>query len=1617
MLDPSAEQQDPLYVQLESLAQSQVEPRKLAVFRSFLRRYYEMASPETLKLRTPAELFSTVAAHWELAATRPASEVLLQIRPPAPGARALACVETVLHDLPFLVDTVSMAVRAAGASIDWAVHPVLRIRRDANGVLQDVDGKSGDASEALESLIHIEFEPLAGAEAYAALEQNIRQSLAELRLVVEDYAEMRMRVRTTLEQLKRVPLGADAADFDEARAFLDWLDEHHYTFLGYSESEVGIAADGKPRLQVAAGGLGLLRDGSRFSAIDELIAPQEELDKYAASTRLMVVTKANVRSPIHHPEYMDVVAVKMFAEDGQVRSIRRLVGLFSSDVYNERPTYIPLIRRKVAYVLKRSRLPEESHSGKNLREILQGLPRDELFQSSEEELYQTCMGVRALRDRHQLRLFMRRDRYGRFYSNLVYLPRERYARELRDRIAAELMEICGGTAVEHNVEFLRGSLARIHLIVRTPAGTRINWSTAEVEARLIAATRSWRDKLRDVLAQQPAGVELAQRFAEAFPVSYTESVAPAEAATDLLYLSRLSETQALLPRLLVEGLEGNQVCATGLKLYSWKRPVALSDVLPPLENFGLRVARQEPTEVRPRTTSGETETLWIQEFEIRNSGACALPPETQKAYFESAFLKTWTGETENDGLNRLVLAAGLDGRQVTCVRLITKYLLQIGLPYSQAYMEQLLADHAQIARLLVRLFETRFDPRIEDKKRLNEELKLAPELDAALDKVASLDGDRVLRAFLSVVRAGLRTNYYQLGPNGERKSYVSLKLDPKKVPELPQPLPMFEVFVYAPEVEGIHLRGGKVARGGLRWSDRRQDFRTEVLGLMKAQQVKNTVIVPVGAKGGFVVKKPVDPSNRDAVLKQGIECYKTLLRGLLDITDNRVGDAVVAPPLVVRYDEDDPYLVVAADKGTATFSDIANGLSAEYDFWLGDAFASGGSVGYDHKKMGITAKGAWESVKRHFRELSKNIQEEEFSVVGIGDMSGDVFGNGMLLSRKTRLLAAFDHRHIFIDPNPDLEVSFKERERMFALPRSSWADYNTALISKGGGVYARSLKAIKLSEEARAALDIPAATLTPTELMKAILKSPVDLLWNGGIGTYVKSSVQSHQEVGDRANDAIRVNGKELRCRVIGEGGNLGCTQLGRIEYSMHGGPRTAAGAAGGKLNTDAIDNAGGVHSSDREVNIKIPLNQLMAEGRLTRAERDPLLASMTDDIARAVLRDNYVQSAAISLLEQNAAARLDEQANLIRMLEREGRLNRAVEFLPDDEVLKERRTQSRGLTRPEFAVLLAYSKMSLREALLSSEVPDDPFFILDLLGYFPPALVDRFRVELSRHRLKREIVSTVLGNAVANRMGVSFAHRVSEDIGVGLAEVIKAYATAHEIFEGDRYWLSVEALDNKVPAQLQYKLFEGAGGLMKHVTTWLINTGLSRQPVREIVERYDKPVAQVEALLPACLPPSYREDWDRVVANMEKQGVPADYARRLADTKALGSALDIAQLAEEARTSIEDATAVYFQLGERFQMLWLLTAIVNLKVQGKWQALARANLRDDCYRIHRRLAAGVLKHPGVTPEARIEHWIAANEAKVKFGLQRLKELQANPALDFMTLAVGVRELRKLRAL
>ncbi|HEV2272036.1 MAG TPA: NAD-glutamate dehydrogenase, partial [Steroidobacteraceae bacterium] len=1040
-------------------------------------------------------------------------------------------------------------------------------------------------------------------------------------------------------------------------------------------------------------------------------------------------------------------------------------------------------------------------------------------------------------------------------------------------------------------------------------------------------------------------------------------------------------------------------------------PVPISDLLPILENFGLRVIAERPYEL----AWPEGRTAWIQDFVLEHRDGLAIDIGRIEGRFREALTMTWNGDAENDGFNRLLLGAELTAREITVLRAYCRYLLQTGVPFSQAYMERTLAANPAIAAGLVRLFEARLDPagqtsasrRRPRKERPdgsgNSSEDIAAQIRASLDSVTSLDEDRILRAYLGLVQATLRTNFYRRDPNGEPLPYLSLKLDPAAIPELPLPRPKFEIFVYSPRVEGVHLRVGYVARGGIRWSDRREDFRTEVLGLMKAQNVKNTLIVPVGAKGGFVPKR-LPGGSREEVQTEVIACYRTFIRCLLDLTDNIVGGRLVPPPQVVRRDGDDAYLVVAADKGTATFSDIANSISAEYGFWLGDAFASGGSAGYDHKRLGITARGGWECVKRHFRELGIDIQKTDFTAIGVGDMSGDVFGNGMLLSRHIRLQAAFDHRHIFLDPNPDPAVSFAERQRLFDLPRSSWDDYERARISKGGGVFARSAKSITLSPEARTLLGLEAATHTPFEIMRAILRMPVDLLWNGGIGTYVKASRESNAEVGDRANDGLRINGRELKARVVGEGGNLGFTQRGRIEYAL----------AGGRLNTDFIDNSAGVNTSDVEVNLKILLNPIVQAGGLTFGERNRLLASMSGEVCTLVLRNNYLQSQAISTLELQARARMSESQHLIRSLERSGELNRALEFLPTDDELAERRKAGAGLTRPELAILLAYSKIWLNNHLLDSDVPEDPYLSTELERYFPAPVRRRFARAISRHRLRREIIATATTNSLINRMGPTFVPRAQEDTGAEPAQIARAYTAAREIFEMRTVWTRIEELDNRVPAKVQYAAAFETSRLLRHATYWLLARRRALK-VDAAVAEFRAGVHELESRIGQVLCGSWREQFEQVRAQHLEAGLPPDLAARVASLEAHNASLDIVELAGSQRIGVTEAARLYFEAGARTGLDWLRQQIDRLPVEGPWQATARTGLRDAALRLHRRLAERVLSRSrGGSAEERVAAWQESAGKELTHWQRTFADMRAAGAADFATLTVGVESLRKL---
>jgi glutamate dehydrogenase len=1135
-------------------------------------------------------------------------------------------------------------------------------------------------------------------------------------------------------------------------------------------------------------------------------------------------------------------------------------------------------------------------------------------------------------------------------------------------------------------------LARLHFLVHTPPGAAPKADIDQIEARLADATRTWSDDLAHALVEahgEEQGLALLRRWGEGFPAGYRADFPARAAVADLARMEGLAAGE--LASSLTHPMEAPDGMLR-LKLYQAGAPLPISDVLPLLEHLGVRVLDQRPYELQARDGT----VVWIHDFGLAPQVG-ELDAWEVKDIVQEAFLTTWRGEAESDGFNRLVLQAKITWREVAVLRAYCKYLRQAGTTFSQAYMEEALARNAHVARLLVDRFHARFDPDRhpdpEDRATL-----LTKSLETAIDAVESLDDDRILRRFAALVEATLRTNWFQVGLDGLPKRHLSFKLDPAQVADLPKPRPRYEIFVYSPWTEGVHLRGGKVARGGLRWSDRKEDFRTEILGLMKAQMVKNAVIVPVGAKGGFVVKRA--PEDRGEGVSEVAACYRIFMSGLLDLTDNIVGGEVVHPPRVVSHDGEDPYLVVAADKGTATFSDLANSVAGEYGFWLGDAFASGGSSGYDHKKMGITARGAWESARRHFYDLGIDLAEATVTAVGIGDMSGDVFGNGMLLSRHLKLVAAFDHRHVFIDPDPDPETSYVERKRLFELPRSSWADYDPALVSAGGGVFPRTAKSIHLSPEAQAVLGIESEVLPPDEVVRAILQAPVDLLWNGGIGTYVKAKAETHAEVGDKASEAVRIDATELRCRVVGEGGNLGFTQRGRIEFAL----------GGGSINTDAIDNSAGVDCSDHEVNIKILLDALVAEGELTGKQRDGLLAEMTDEVAQAVLADNIDQNVALATARAQGAPMADVHARLLRKLEQEGKCDRPLEFLPSDEVLAQRRSDGLGLTSPEFAVLLAYTKLDCYQQLLASDLPEDPWCRQVLSDYFPARLRDRFGEAMDGHRLRREIVATKVASSLVDRAGTSFLFRMVEETGATVPELARAQVATRRIFGLEDLFTELETLGPEVPAATQVAMLLTTRRLAERVARWLVRHRRPPLDVDAAVAEFAEGAVHLAELLPGVLPDHEQAALEEMAQRWIEAGVPPELARRVAALPWLEPALDLVEVGQPAGQPLPEAASVFFALGEVLELDWLRGHIEALPRDDRWQTLARAALRDDCQRERAALTAEVLAMDS------LDAWLQAHQSRVEHYLLVLEDVRQTGDYDLSTLSVAMREVRALAA-
>jgi glutamate dehydrogenase len=1590
---------------LAAEARKRVSPDQADSAEHFVRRYFAHVAPDDVIYTSFDTLLGGALSLWEYGIQRTPGTPKVRLFNPSQERNNWGLEHTVIEvindDMPFLVDSVSAEINRRDRKIHLLLHPIITARRDANGNRLEITDTLSVTSESVrESYMHIEVDQETEESELESIRASIENILREVRLAVVDWREMRERLKADVEELEAAALPMPSEEINEAKEFLRWLDNGNFIFLGHRRYTFDTDAEKQDYLRpVATSGLGILRD-IRDTSIARGDQPlSSEFSAYARRRDLIIITKANSRSLIHRAVPMDRIGIKRYDVNGNLIGEDRFLGLFTSAAYNRSVRDIPMLRLKATRTLDRAGLDPHSHNGKALVDILETFPRDEFFQVTDDELFEIARGVLLLQERQRVAVFTRTDVFHRFVVCYVFVPRDRYTAEFKERAKQVFEEQFNGRDTEIYDHVTTSALARGLFIVRTTPGQIPDVDIRRVEAIIGDVARTWSDRLLDTLCSnqgEEVGIDLHRRYKRAFPMAYAERFSADAALYDVGHVEHVLATDELVVDLYRHRTDEREFHC---KIIHAGDPVPLSEIMPRLENMGLKVLAEVPYEVWPH---GAAQPVRIRDFKLDAEGMQDdLSPI--KGKFQDAFIRVWTRQAENDGFNRLVLSAELEWHEVVILRAYAKYLRQVGVTLTEGYIQQTLAKHPQITRNIIALFRNYFDPAIGDAGlgRKGASLGIRSQIEDALERVTNPDEDRILRLYVSLIEATLRTNYFQRDEEGERKLYVSFKLDSQAVPELPLPRPMYEIFVYAPWMEGIHLRGGRVARGGIRWSDRREDFRFEILGLMKAQMVKNVVIVPMGSKGGFVVKNP--SAERAAFQQEGIESYKTLLRGMLDITDNLRGDEVLPPRDVVRRDKDDPYLVVAADKGTATFSDIANSISAEYGFWLGDAFASGGSAGYDHKGMGITARGGWEAVKRHFRELGLDTQSEDFTVVGVGDMSGDVFGNAMLLSPHIKLVAAFNHSHIFVDPNPDPAVSFAERRRMFD-NRLNWNGYNPELLSQGGAVFERSAKTLAVSDEVQALFELPKKLVAPAELMRAILLARADLLWLGGIGTYVKASWEDHAAARDRANDAIRVDGGELRVKVVGEGANLGFTQRGRIEYALNG----------GHINTDAIDNSAGVDTSDHEVNIKIALNDAIARGELSGIEeRNRVLAEMTDDVARLVLRDNYEQTQAISITSTIGEELLETQARFMRGLEKTGRLHRAIEGLPDDETITERHAQGLGLTRPEIAVLLAYAKLVLFEDLVKTDLPDDPQLANDLILYFPDELRGRFRPAIERHRLRREIIATVVTNAMINRVRPTFAWQMCDDTGRGYADIARAFIIMRDSFDLRSIWRDIEALDNKLPASVQLDMMIAVARLLERAILWLLHSGHERLDIAALTTEFRPRIEAIgdrlEEVLPSALLNRVKVRQEELMAD----GIPEPLAKRVASLAVMSSAMDIIRIAQsDAEHGVEDVARVYFGVGERFALDKLRTATQTVPAETPWQKNALTSLVDDLFNYQSTLASRVMTESnGGDP---VDAWLSKRPRVVERVDQTMHDFKAATQVDLAMLTVASRQLRTL---
>ncbi len=1549
---------------------------------------------------------------WDAAQIRKAGEKIIRVRPvPDKNTKRgheKTSILVATEDRSFVIDSIAAELTRNNLVIQSLLHTVLTVNRDKAGKLQSVgvhDRANTAPDVQNESWVYIEIQGILPESHARVLEKDLDNVIDDVFLATRDWMPMLVQLDNAIADIGAMPADIDGGMRDEYKAFLQYLHDNNFTLLGYREYRFDIKKDDVASRIVDGTSLGLLSDERRPVFVNQnLLALPQHLQKLRLEGPVVNVYKVNRRSTVHRRVPLDAITVKLYDKKGNITGEKMFIGLFTSVTYSRSVADVPMLRYKVRKVIDDANFAKTSHDYRALAHILEKYPRDELFQMPVDQIKEYALSILRLQERQRVALYTRVDPFRRYISCLVYVPRDRYETNLRLTLQRILENELHGICDSFYTTLDDSPLARVLFIIRTDQRAERVHDFAALEEQLVHASRTWAERLRSALMEdkdsERRAIELAVSYDNAFPTAYQENFSAVQAVADIDKI----ESAITLGRIAMDLYEDSGDLR--LKLYNPGGPAALSDILPILENMDLRVVNENPFSIRPREGA---QTVFIHDFLLAQRGANVLPNlHIVKPLFEEALSQVWYGSSENDTLNNLILKAGLSARDIVILRAYARYMFQGRYPYSPAYISLALTDHPNIAAALVSLFHARMDPR-QDAKSARHEADAAQRIEDGLAQVVSLDQDRILRAIRLLIEVTLRTNFYQRDENGMPKDRFSVKLDSQRIPDLPEPRPMVEIFVYSPRMEGIHLRGGRIARGGIRWSDRPEDYRTEILGLMQAQMVKNAVIVPEGAKGGFILKKPPTEGGREAFLKEGIACYQTLVRGMLDITDNMNGNDIIPPQNVVRHDGDDPYLVVAADKGTATFSDVANAISGEYGFWLGDAFASGGSQGYDHKEIGITARGAWESIKRHFRELGQDIQSEPFDVTGVGDMGGDVFGNGMLLSPVIRLVAAFNHQHIFIDPTPDTKKPFAERKRLFDAVKG-WGDYDTRLLSKGGRIYSRSEKKLELTPEIRARLDITEETCAPDTLIRAILKARTDLLYFGGIGTYIKGVNQSHADAGDKTNDNLRVDSNDIRARVLGEGANLGVTRRARVEMGLNG----------VKLNADFIDNSGGVDCSDHEVNIKILLNDLTGGDKpgLGMAERNKLLESMTDEVAALVLRDNYQQSQAISMAELDAAEHLPTHARLITYLERANGFKRSVEGLPSPAEIEERLTRRVGLTRPELGILISHAKIMVYNALLQSNLPDDPLAENWLLGYFPQVLQQKYADAIRNHRLKREIIANQMTASIVNRLGPAFMVNITDKTGASIGDIARMCFVVRESYDLRKLWHAVEALDAKIPARAQQEAMRVVVILVDYAVQWLLKQGeeVRDMALPDLIAKFGKGVASLRKNLENILPRVRFERVEQHVRENTDQGMPDDIAHTLSELSPMRSAGDIISIAARLGEDPANAARAFFYVGEELQFDWLRFQSRLLSGSSRWQAEAIEGVVNQLYATQASISQQVLKTGDKSIDAidRLHAW----EEKHKDHLQQfdamLTEMRRGPQLDLAMLTLAEQRLRAL---